>query len=87
MVKSKVRAALQKIRRTLIGVFQGLKRIVSLKKNEKKPLKKRSVKEEKEKPSSKTPKPQKSSSQKKVVKSNKQNQKGRSKGRPKKVQP
>ena len=42
---------------------------------------------EKEKQSLKTPKKQKSNSQKKVVKSNKQNQKGRSKGRPKRAQP
>ena len=84
MVVSKVRVALQKIKRTLIGVFQRIKQIVFQRKKEHPLPEKRKVQVKKGKQSLKTPKPQKSNLQKKAVKSNKQKPKGRSKGRPKK---
>jgi len=63
MVKSKVNAARQRIKKILTGVFQGLKRIVFLKPKEQPLPEKRKEKVEKVKPLSKTPKKQKLSSQ------------------------
>ena len=69
MVKSKVHAALQRIRRTLTDVFQRLKRGLFLREKEPLPLERKSKKVLKEKPSSVTPKPRRSKRQETAVKS------------------